>query len=323
MAGTIFGLGLSQQVDAQGVPLSGGLLYLYEASTSTPVTSYSDFALSSTQSWPLEADSAGRLPAFWLADGSYRARLTTSAGVEVFDEQSITALGASSGGSSDGSAAADTENLFQTGDMLWQPVAGTRSGWARSNGRTVGSGSSSATERANGDCQALFEYLWNNFSNTLCAVGGGRGASAEADFNANKAIATLDMRGRTNFGLDDMGNSAASVLVTGTPTAAASTIGAEKTTVAQANLPNVTFSSANLTVAAGDISNGEDVITGNVQASLGQGGTNRDAIQDGTGADGDLSISAGNITGGIPSGGSGTAATTISPGRLGTWYIKL
>jgi hypothetical protein len=213
MAGTLFGLGLSQQISASGTPLSGALLYIYEENSSTPVTTYSDFSLGTEQTHPIEADSAGRLPQIWVEDGSYRARLTTSAGIEVFDEASVTAIGASvtSGGGGGGSSA-DPTTLFQTGDTLWVPYAGTRTGWARHNGRTIGSGSSAATERANADTQDLFEYLWNNFSNSLCAVSGGRGANATADFNANKTIALLNMQNRAPFGLDDMGNTAAGVI---------------------------------------------------------------------------------------------------------------
>jgi hypothetical protein len=218
MAGTLFGLGLSQQISADGVPLSGALLYLYEENSSTPVTTYSDFSLSTEQTHPIEADSAGRLPQIWVEDGSYRARLTTSAGIEVFDEASVTAIGASvtSGGSGGGGSSVDATAIFQTGDPMWVPFSGSRTGWVRSNGRTIGSGSSAATERANADTQDLFEYLWNNFSNTLCAVSGGRGANATADFNANKTIALLDMRGQGAFGLDDMGNVAASIISGGT-----------------------------------------------------------------------------------------------------------
>jgi hypothetical protein len=213
MAGTLFGLGLSQQVSASGVPLSGALLYIYQENSSTPVTTYSDFTLATEQTFPIEADSAGRLPQIWVADGSYRARLTTSAGVEVFDEASVTAIGASSGSSGGGGGSSvDATTIFQTGDTIWVPYSGTRTGWVRHNGRTIGSGSSAATERANADAQDLFEYLWNNFSNSLCAVGGGRGANATADFNANKAIATLNMRNRAPLGLDDMGNTAAGVI---------------------------------------------------------------------------------------------------------------
>jgi hypothetical protein len=315
MAGTLFGLGLSQQVDAQGVPLSGGLLYIYDANTSTPAVTYSDFALATTQTWPLEADSAGRFPAFWVTDGSYRARLTTSTGVEVFDEQSITAIGASDGGSGSGSSAQDTTTLFQTGDMLWLPISGTRSGWVRCNGRTIGSGSSGASERANGDTEALFEYFWNNFADSLCAVGGGRGASAEADFNAAKAIATLDMRSKGIFGLDTMGNSAASV--TGGSSTAADAIGASTYTVAQANLPNVNLSSTALTaVITGTVPLGVETVQSGAGATVSNNST--------SGASFSPTIdAAATIAGTVPLGGSGTDIDILPPVRVGTYYIKL
>jgi hypothetical protein len=310
MAGTLFGLGLSQQVDAQGVPLSGGLLYIYEANTSTPAITYAEFGLTTAQVWPLEADSAGRFPAFWVDDGSYRARLTTSTGVEVFDEQSITAIGASDGGSGSGSSAQDTTTLFQTGDMLWLPIAGTRSGWVRSNGRTIGNGSSGGTERANSDTQALFEYLWANFTDALCAVGGGRGASAEADFNAAKAIATLDMRSKFGgLGLDGMGNSAAGV--SGGSTTVAEALGA--TTIGLTNLPSTTLSLASLS-----ITNGTSLVklgSNSLFVQVDQGTGNNYAF------DTEPSTIALSVGGSLPLGGSGTAF--LPPCRPGTWYAKL
>jgi hypothetical protein len=317
MAGTLFGLGLSPQFDASGNLARGALLYVYDANTSTPAVTYADFALASAQAWPLEADGAGRLPALWVDDGSYRARLTTSAGVEIFDEQAITSIGASSGGSGD-SGSADTSTIFQTGDPIWIPVAGTRSGWVRANGRTLGSSSSGGTERANSDTQALFEHLCNNFSDSICAVSSGRGANAEADFNAAKTITLLDMRGRSGFGLDDMGNSAASRLVVGTPTAAGSTGGAEKQTIAQANLPNVNLVTSSIVVT---ITNGTNVIrhanTNYPDSDSSGNGT--------TGFTGDPTASTltAAASGTVPLGGSGTTLATTPPYMLGSWYLKL
>jgi hypothetical protein len=316
VAGSLFGLGLSQQQDSLGVPISGALLYIYAAGTSTPSVTYADFALSSVQTWPIAADSAGRIPQFWVADGSYRARLTTSAGVTVFDETSITAIGASSSGS--GSASADTSTVFQTGDPIWVPVIGTRSGWVRANGRTISSGSGAGTERANGDTQALFEYLWNNFANGTCAVSGGRGADATTDYNANKTITTYTMRGRVAAGLDDMGNTAASVLVTGTPTAI-STGGAEKQTIATANLPNDSLSHS-LTVGT-SITNGTVVNRSATTAS--------DVPTTGAGfrvtgiSSATLSLASNAVSGTVSLGGSGTTLATTPPYFLGTWYLKL
>jgi microcystin-dependent protein len=329
MAGTLFGLGLSQQVSSAGVPLSGALLYVYEANTSTPVTTYAEYALATAQTFPIEADSAGRLPQIWVADGSYRARLTTSAGVEVFDEASITAIGASSSGSSSGSGTSvSSEAIFQTGDTLWVPISGTRSGWVRLNGRTIGSGSSGSTERANSDTQDLFEYLWNAHSNTVCAVSGGRGANAAADFNANKTLTLISMRGRAGFGLDDMGNSAASVIAAGTPTTAATGSGGETVTLLQANLPSYNLSAASLTGSvATTITNGTSVVrslTEDKRTDLAASGA-QDAVEDITYTESTIALASGTVTfgGSVPSGGSGTATNKMPPYMLGTWYIKL
>jgi microcystin-dependent protein len=329
MAGTLFGLGLSIQVDATGTPHSGALLYIYQENSSTPVTTYSDFTLATEQTFPIEADSTGRLPQIWLADGSYRARLTTSAGVEIFDEASVTAIGASST-SGGGSGSSSSATGFETGDPIWVPVAGTRSGWVRANGRTIGSGSSGASERANGDCQTLYEYLWNNFSDTLCAVSGGRGANAAADFNADKAIATYDMRGYGPFGLDDMGNSVAGRIAGNTPTAAASAGGGETATILQAHLPSYSLSVASITGSvATTITNGTSVVRNlsdsDFQTFSADNGAHDvfDAV--GSPTESTLSLASGTVTigGSVPSGGSGTAINKMPPYRLGTWYLKL
>jgi hypothetical protein len=75
-AGTIFGLPLSQQFTENGEPMSGGNLYLYDAGTSTPATAYESFSLTAGTELPhpIELDSSGRIPEFWVADGAYRVR---------------------------------------------------------------------------------------------------------------------------------------------------------------------------------------------------------------------------------------------------------
>src|SRR6185312_5285061 len=154
MAGTIFGLGLSQRNDPNGKPDSGWLLYIYSANSSTPVTAYKDTALTAglEHPWPIEADSSGMMPSFWLADGSYRVRATSNDGARAFyDLGSVLALGASAGAAPSGGV--DPTAILQTGDPLFIPVSGTRPGWVRDNGRTIGSATSGATERANADCQ--------------------------------------------------------------------------------------------------------------------------------------------------------------------------
>ncbi len=85
---------------------------------------------------------------------------------------------------------------WRTGDVklsLW-PAADT--GWIVANDGTIGSALSGATTRANADCEALYKLLWNNVTNAYAPVAGGRGATADADWSANKPIALTKMLGR-------------------------------------------------------------------------------------------------------------------------------
>lgn len=125
-----------------------------------------------------------------------------------------------------------------TGAMMMYGATSAPTGWVRANGRTIGNASSSATERANADTSSLFTFLWTNYSDSVCAVSSGRGASAAADYAANKSIALPDLRGRAFFGLDDMGGSAASRIgTTFSGTTNGATGGAENHTLTTAQLP--------------------------------------------------------------------------------------
>lgn len=82
-------------------------------------------------------------------------------------------------------------------------------GWVKENGGTIGNATSGATTRANADTEALFTHLWTSFNNTMLPIqtSGGvastRGASAAADFAANKRLALFDSRARFPRGSDD------------------------------------------------------------------------------------------------------------------------
>jgi hypothetical protein len=207
MAGTI-PISMTQQFSAKGVPLVGGKLYIFQTATLVPQNAYSDSGLTAALSNPMTLDSSGRVPQFFLADGTVKARLTDSAGTVQAEWDNLLVIGPTGGGGG-GGATVDTTTIFQTGDPMFVEVAGTRSGWVRDNGRTIGSATSGASERANSDCQALFVWLWQNFSDSICPVVGGRGATASADWSANKQITLVDKRGVSAIGLDDMGNSPA------------------------------------------------------------------------------------------------------------------
>jgi hypothetical protein len=209
MAGTI-NLSLSQQFSNTGRPLSGGRLYFYRAASTAPQNAYKDTALTLPHPNPIILDSSARVPEFWLADGNIKFVLTDKNGVVQISSTSTQVLGPSSGTS--GGSTVDSTTLFQTGDLLWLDVSGTRDGWVRDNGRSIGSATSGATERANADCQALFLFGWAQAAAGAVgwSVNGGRGASAAADWAANKYITLPDKRCYVPGGLADMGNSAAS-----------------------------------------------------------------------------------------------------------------
>ena len=184
-------------------------IYILQAGTvSTPQQPYQDAALTILQPNPIPLDAAGRVPQFFLADGYIKVRLDDKFGVTQLARDGILVIGPSAGGG--GGGGVDPTTLIQTGAI--QPFYGTGvlAGFVRMNGRTIGSATSGAGERANSDCQALFNFLWN--ADSALAVSPSRGASSAADWAANKTIVSPDFRGCAIAGLDDMGNVAASRL---------------------------------------------------------------------------------------------------------------
>lgn len=70
-----------------GVPLSGGLLYTYEAGTTTPKATYSDYAGTTPNANPIVLDSRGEAVVFW--DGSYKVVLKTSTGTTIYTQDNV------------------------------------------------------------------------------------------------------------------------------------------------------------------------------------------------------------------------------------------
>lgn len=83
---------------------------------------------------------------------------------------------------------------FTTGDIK-QTIKFSETGWVHMNDGTIGNAASSATTRANADTEDLFTMLWDNVIDTWAPVPGGRGASAAADYAANKTITILTSMG--------------------------------------------------------------------------------------------------------------------------------
>jgi hypothetical protein len=320
-AGTVPGFSLAQQQDSTGAPLVGCKLYTIQAgTTSTPQSGYQDSALTLPLSNPIICDAYGRLPQIFLADGSIKLRLTKSNGVQVFAADGILVVGASSGGG--GGSPVDATTILATGDLKARYGVGILSGFVRANGRTIGSATSGATERANADTQTLFEYLWA--ADTNLTVSTGRGASANADWVANKTLTLPDWRGRALAFLDDMGNSAAGRLTStyfGTSPivlGAASTF-LESRTILPAWLPP--YTPAGTIVTSGVIgANGNPLSVFSGGGSLG--------FAAGANANGNL-LGAGGMTfssaftGTAASGQISTPFSIVQPTMLATLYIKL
>lgn len=222
----------------------------------------------------------------------------------------------------------DTAGGIPTGAMMMYGATSAPSGWLRCNGRTIGNASSSGTERANADTESLFTFLWTNYSDSVCAVSGGRGASAAADYAANKRIALPDLRGRAFFGLDDMGGAAASRLgsVISNQTTNGSSGGAETVTLAEANLPAHTHSAGTLATASDGAHthtftyNTSLIAANNVTSPVSDIQTNGGGTTVTTTSNGAHTHTISGSTGSI---GSGTAVANMPPAFLTTFIIKL
>lgn len=89
---------------------------------------------------------------------------------------------------------------FTTGDVKLTLKTTADTGYVLMNDGTIGSATSGATTRANADTQSLYTLLWTNIVDQWAPVTGGRGASAAADFAANKPMRLPKTLGRALAG---------------------------------------------------------------------------------------------------------------------------
>jgi hypothetical protein len=103
--------------------------------------------------------------------------------------------------------AAQSGSAVLPGAVSWFAMTAAPSGYLVADGRTIGSALSGASARANADALALFTVLWTHYTNTVLPIqtsaGGAstRGASADADFTANKRMPLPEARGEFNRNL--------------------------------------------------------------------------------------------------------------------------
>lgn len=324
-AGTVPGFSLTPQFDLSGTVAPGCRLYVYQAGTvATPQNAYSDSGLTQPLPNPMICDAGGRLGQFFLADGTIKLRLTKSNGTQIFVGDNLLVVGPSGGGGG-GGGTVDPTTILATGDIKDVYGTGVLTGFVRANGRTIGSATSGATERANADTAALFSFLWGQDPNLV--VSGGRGASAAADFAANKTIALPDFRSRVRAALSDMGNADSGLFgptYCTTTTTLGFVCGGQTSTLTLAMLPTGITSSGTNTInvtstQSGIASNANiNTILVNSSGSLWMAGNTISAMPLGTvTSTGSNSISVtSNNTGGQP-------VRTVQPTMFVTTYIKL
>lgn len=197
---------LTPWIDPNGDPYAGARAFFFDANTSSPLTTYTEYSLSVPHDHPVVADAGGKFPPVFLpAQTLYRVRIEDSGGVTLLDIDGVSSPPVAIPPPPEGDT--PIQFLHQTGDIKFAWRSSAPGGWVRMNGRTIGSSASSATERANDDCEALFIHLWNEDANL--PVTGGRGATANGDWASAKTIVLPDARSRGFIGPDSFGNAAA------------------------------------------------------------------------------------------------------------------
>ena len=163
----------------------------------------------------------------------------------------------------------------------------------------------------------MFEQLWTDDPNLVVSTG--RGASANADWAANKTIALPDWRGRALAALDDMGNSAAGRLTatyfgTAATVLGAASTGLESRTLVTGNLPPYTPAGTN---SSGQFIEQISSFTMNVTD-----GTNVIVPSAGETSQGH-NLSTQPTFAGTAQGGVSTPLSIVQPTMLATVYLKL
>ena len=148
---------------------------------------------------PTATSEDGRISLTTRRGGANAIRLVLADGLQVG-----TPVGGDKGAGTLNVESACYENdilLSFTGEVRIYAGATAPSGWLLLEGGTMGNVASGGTARANADTEGLFTLLWNSMADADAPVlPAGRGASAAADFAANKTITLPDMRGRSPIG---------------------------------------------------------------------------------------------------------------------------
>jgi microcystin-dependent protein len=188
-----------------------------------------------------------------------------------------------------------------TGTVIATILTAAPTGWLLFNGDTVGSASFGAT-RASADHQELFLILWASLTNADAPVSGGRGATAAADWAANKTITLPDMRGRSIIGTGT--GSGLSARTHGAK------VGAEEHSLTEAQMPlhGHPFRATYVTASSAAVQTTGGFLTNNGSASSQAAYT------------GAVSNTQGQQIGGT---GGGTAHNNMQPSMALNWIVKI
>lgn len=77
--------------DLAGLPLSGGMVYIYEAGTTLPKASYTTPAMTAANTWPVVLDANGQADV-WVS-GPFKAIVTDADGVHLYSQDSLYGFG--------------------------------------------------------------------------------------------------------------------------------------------------------------------------------------------------------------------------------------
>lgn len=220
MASVVLCPATGQTVMRNGRPVVGAKIYFYNAGTTTPRTVYVDANLQAAHPHPVLTDGQGMVPPIYIGSGSYKYRVLTPNNVIIYEVDGLPGAVGSTDTPDPGEnyPLTDSTAVLITGDMIASYRTGSRAGFARCNGNTIGTAASGASEIAVGvpsnqlqpigSAYPLFIHLWENASNLPVYSAGvevARGATANADWNANRQLGLPDARGRALMGLDGMG----------------------------------------------------------------------------------------------------------------------
>ena len=196
MAVNLSPIGNGQQFfDNTGLPLNGGLIYTYQAGSTTPLATYTDVNGTIANSNPIVLDSSGRLPnEVWLTYGFfYKFVVKTSAAVTLGTYDNLYGI--------IGVAGTSTGTTIPTGMIsLWYGSIGSvPSGWYLCDGANgtpdlrdrfvVGAGSTYSVAATGGSTDAV--VVSHTHTATVTDPGHTHTARAEAQVGSNSSIAQM------------------------------------------------------------------------------------------------------------------------------------